>query len=222
MHYKCRWLSLAGKPTPAPLYGRMVALRHFKLDQKDHFRIKSINRSPNDRDTRIVVANSLQPGRPAIHRFTFLLLVCWPLYVAAEPSNQGVYRWTDEAGQVHYGTRPPGDDARRILTRRPEALSNDRMSEDARADLRRRMLESYQREREIRQQAEAQRSAQEQREALRCKQLTRHWKKLHHSGPIYYEDAQAGRRFLNEQERQAEKDALQQRLQAACGNVPAW
>lgn len=147
-----------------------------------------------------------------------IILLAAPVY--ADQAGQTVYRWTDENGMVHYGTNPPAGDAQKILMRSPQAVSNDGKSEDARAEMHRKMLDSYQRDREIKQQSKEQEAAAKRHLELRCKQLTRHWKNLHHYGPIYYEDAQGGRRFLNEEERQAEKDALAKRLKKVCGKVP--
>jgi len=155
-----------------------------------------------------------------MHRAIAIILLWAPLLVHAESDGQTVYRWTDQSGQVHYGTHPPGGDAQKILMRSPEAVSNDGKSEQARAQMRKKLLESYQRERELKREREAKLAEEQRRKALRCKQLERHWRNLHHYGPIYYQNEQGGRRFLNDEERKAEQDALRKQLRKQCGEVP--
>ena len=140
----------------------------------------------------------------------------------AGQDGQGIYRWTDENGLVHYGTRPPDGNAQRIPIRNREATGNANagMTSKERAERRRRMLESYQRERELKEQAQQRQAEQDQRKAERCKQLTLHWKQLNFPGPVYMKDEQGERRYLDEQQRQAKKDALAKHVVKACGKIP--
>jgi len=149
-----------------------------------------------------------------------LLLLCLLLILLANAAADQVYRWTDARGQVHYGTQPPQGEAEKILMRSPQAVSNDGKSEDARAQMRQRLLDSYQHERELKKKDKAKMAKEKRRKNLRCKQLTRHWKNLHHYGPIYYQNEVGGRKFLNEKERQVEKEVLKNDLRKYCGKVP--
>ena len=149
------------------------------------------------------------------------LMLCLLLALFGNVVAEEVYRWTDANGQVHYGTRPPQGNAEKILMRSPQAVSNDGKSEDARAQMRKNLLQSYERERELKKNNKARLAAEQRRKALRCKQLTRHWKNLHHYGPIYYQNKIGGREFLNEKEREAEKEGLKSDLRTYCGKLPS-
>jgi glutaredoxin len=49
---------------------------------------------------------------------TRLLAACLVLLAAGTAAAQGIYRWTDEKGKVHYGTHPPANAKARPLTDR--------------------------------------------------------------------------------------------------------
>lgn len=143
-----------------------------------------------------------------------------PLAQAEGVGGGAVYRWTDAQGQVHYGTRPPSGDATKVLTQQPEAISNDAKSEDARVEMRRKMLESFERDRQVQRQQQDQAKLESRRQLLRCKQVTRHWNNLNHYGPIYYQNAAGGRVFYSDEDREAERKVLRKKLKQYCGKVP--
>ncbi|HEX6265549.1 MAG TPA: glutaredoxin family protein [Burkholderiales bacterium] len=54
---------------------------------------------------------------------TRLLAACLVLLAAGTALAQGIYRWTDEKGKVHYGTHPPASAKARQLTERINSYS---------------------------------------------------------------------------------------------------
>jgi len=132
---------------------------------------------------------------------------------------QDVYRWTDENGMVHYGTRPPAEAGERVLQLGP---SQAEAVPDAAERVRKqqRLLESYQRERELKQAAEAKRAAQERRVSRLCSGLNQQWRKLSHPGPIYVRESDGQRRYISDGERRQQKSALAEDLREHCGGVP--
>ena len=138
----------------------------------------------------------------------------------AAVAGQDIFRWTDEDGQVHYGSRPPGDQATRVLTQPPPPTVSE-PNEQARAQARQRMLDAFDRDRQLRQQQAREEAAEARENAQRCRKLTRHWRRLHHPGPIYFGNDTQGRRYLDDAERKAEQDKLRGPLKSACGEIPS-
>lgn len=145
-------------------------------------------------------------------RFFVLLF----LFAAPLSADQTVYRWVDENGQVHFGAQPQGGNAESIDIRTPNVSGDPVKSEQERAEARRRLLQSYERDREIKHEAQQKDEEQQRRRDRLCQQLKRHWRNLNHGGPIYYKNEQGGRRFLDESERQAEKADIAKRIKRTC------
>lgn len=136
-------------------------------------------------------------------------------------AQQNVFRWTDENGRVHYGAKPPvGVTAESIRMRSPEPEREIGRGEVNREQMRQRVLRSFEREREIKQEKAAKQAAEERRKALRCKQMQRAWKNLTYYGPVYYENQAGGRKFLNEEEREGEKRKLRKQMKGVCKQLP--
>lgn len=137
------------------------------------------------------------------------------------PAFGEIYRWTDADGRVHYGERPPGDNATRIDVTGPHGGSADTApTEAARRERQRRLLESfeYERAREAEREAEAAERAR-QRDA-QCERLRQHWGRLNHPGPLYETDGEGGRRYLDDDERAAQKSRLRPVYRQVCGESP--
>ena len=149
---------------------------------------------------------------------TVCLLVLTAMVLVKAPAQQ-VYRWTDEAGVVHYGTSPPMERGEPVLQLTP-SQSDSAPDPQERLQKHQRLLDAYQRDRELKRQAEQQRAEQARRRAGHCQRLTIRWQELSHPGPIYFETSAGGRRYLSEQERQQRKSNLVEALQDYCGGVP--
>jgi len=131
-----------------------------------------------------------------------------------------VYRWEDASGRVHYGERPPHDQARRLDIQSGSGAAAPTLDEAERRARQRRLLESFTYEREQRESQRQRDAAQREQQARRCQKLQRHWRRLSYAGPIYFKEANGERRFLNDAERAAEKDSLRPAMREVCGQVP--
>jgi len=150
------------------------------------------------------------------------LLICGLLLMAPLTQvvlAQEVYRWTDEHGQVHFGTRPPPCAGEPVMTIQPPAAESLPDPQD-RSLTRQRLLQSYQRERELKQAAEQKRADQERLTLQRCRRLTVQWRRLSHPGPIYVKEPDGQRRYLSDDQRRQEKAALLDGLREYCDGPP--
>lgn len=145
-----------------------------------------------------------------------MLSLCSAIPVSAE-----IYRWTDENGRVHYGERPPHDTAEQIQLPRGAAPAATPAPNDAERRARQqRMLDAFSHKREQKKAQKARDEQERQRLAQDCERIKRHWQDLNYGGPIYHEDPDGGRRYLDEAERAAELDALRPEYRNACGEDP--
>ena len=140
------------------------------------------------------------------------------LLAATTVAAADIYRWTDEAGRVHFGERPPpGAERVELPTRGPSAPPPDEAQRRARQQ---RAVDAYAYEREQKA-AQAARDAERARQlAEQCRGLQQSWKRLNHPGPIYLKSKGGERSYLDEQQRQAEKDRLRPVYRKVCGEDP--
>ncbi len=148
--------------------------------------------------------------------FLMVLCVLPALALAAE-----VYRWTDDAGQVHYGRQPPPGPAKRIdLPTGVTGPDTSQLDDAQRRARQQRLLDAYAYEREQKNLRENRNAQREQERALQCQRLQRHWRRLSHPGPIYLTADNGERRYLDDAQREAEKDKLRPAYVEACGEAP--
>jgi hypothetical protein len=130
------------------------------------------------------------------------------------------YRWTDEAGRVHYGERPPAEGAERIAIESPSTATDPPPDEAARRARRERLLESFEYERSRKAEAAAEAERREQRRRRDCDRAKQAWARLNYPGPIYLTDEEGTRRYLDEAGRVAEKARLRPAYRQACDAAP--
>ena len=140
----------------------------------------------------------------------------------AVPVSAEIYRWTDENGRVHYGERPPHDTAERVQLPRGAAPSaaTPAADEAERRARQQRMLDAFSHKREQKKAEKAHEEQARQRLAQDCKRIKQHWDSLNYGGPIYYEEPDGGRRYVDDAERAAELNALRPAYRKACGADP--
>ena len=146
----------------------------------------------------------------------------WPilfvLCLAGGPALAEIYRWVDSAGRVHYGERPPTENAERVQLRpSPSDSARDLPSESERRVRQQRMLESYEYERERKAERQAAEASRKRELAAQCDRLRRYWRTLAFAGPVYVEDDGGQRRYLDDTARAAEQARLRPAMQRACG-----
>lgn len=132
-----------------------------------------------------------------------------------------IYRWTDERGQVHYGERPP-DDRAQSMDIPTGSTSAPRLQADeaARRARQQRLLEAYEYERARKAERAAQAASKASQLAVQCERLRNQWRRLNYGGPVYFQGEDGERRYLDEQQRAAEKNRLRPAYREACGASP--
>lgn len=157
------------------------------------------------------------------HRVTChqLLSLVFGAVVLSTAAAAEVYRWTDAKGQVHYGQRPPhGQDARRMELPAGNAAPGGEPDAAARREHRQRVLDDFEYRRQRKREEAARLEQQQAEKAAECQRLQRQWRRLTHAGPIYYRRPGGEREYIDDREREAQKDALRPRYRDACGETP--
>ncbi|WP_186297628.1 DUF4124 domain-containing protein [Sedimenticola selenatireducens] len=137
-------------------------------------------------------------------------------------ADAAVYRWTDEQGRVQYGDRPPLDtntDEIKIKstpTSRSDA-TNSSPSELERKELRQKMLDNYQQEREEKRQARKKREQEAARQKMRCVEAKDRLRDYEDSTALYDLQPDGKRVFLTKEQFQAEMAAARAAVKKLCG-----
>jgi hypothetical protein len=134
---------------------------------------------------------------------------------------EGIYRWVDEHGRVHFGSHPGAANARRldIETTPPTAPADDAALSRRQAG-QRRLLDDFTRERELRRAEEAEREARRRERAAACTELERYRNLLTRQGPVYILAPDGSRDYLDDRRRAAELQRITPEIRAACGAPP--
>lgn len=143
--------------------------------------------------------------------------------VVMVPAAAEIYRWTDGAGRVHYGERPPPGDAERIELRSEHARPGTAAmagSEAERRARRQRLLDAYAYEREQKRERAAEAAQEDARRAAACNDLKRRWRRLNHPGPVYLLGEDGQRAYLDDDARAAELERMRPAYRQACGGEP--
>ncbi len=139
------------------------------------------------------------------------------LLFSAVAAAQGVYKWVDGNGRVHYGERPPGGaqatpmELRQSLTPAPSAtVEQDRLENQ------RRLLESFQEERARKQEhaAKAAKGAEERKR--NCALARDRLRRVQEAGFLYNIDKNGERRILSDGERSASERNAQAAVSKWC------
>jgi len=143
------------------------------------------------------------------------------LALPSAPVVAEVYKWTDEAGRVHYGERLPPEGAQRMALPEDGPSAAAPAADDAQRRARQqRLLESFSYERERKKQQQARTAEEARKRALACEQLRRSWRRLNFPAPVYFRQEDGERRYLDDSERAAELDRLRPAYRQACGEEP--
>ena len=144
-----------------------------------------------------------------------LLLLLTALMVAVTASA-GIYRWVDENGYVQYGDRPPSDvNASNEVVIRKQAPDSGPARVD-RKQSRERLLEQYQRERDEKKGKAAKQRQQKERRKKRCAYARTRLTEYQEHGGLYERLPNQKRRYLSDQEREAEIAKARQEVKKWC------
>lgn len=132
-----------------------------------------------------------------------LLFITMLLFAASAAA--GVYKWVDEDGHVQFGDRPPPevDAGDEVVIRNKEPASEEIAPVD-RKQVRDRLLEQYQREREEKKETSAKKRKEKEQQEKRCAYAKTKLSEYLEHGAIYDRLPNQERRYLTDQERDAE------------------
>ncbi len=140
------------------------------------------------------------------------LLLSW-LFLPLAAGAQGLYKWVDDKGIVHYSDKPPAGKSGQKLNVAPPPM-------DSQAPPRNRSWqEQLQDSNERRYQEEKQQQAQQQkaREAEeKCRRARYALDSLKQERPLYRVDKEGGRNYMEDEERRRLIDGWQQQADAYC------
>lgn len=135
------------------------------------------------------------------------------LALAAGSAGAEVFKWVDEQGRVHFGGTPPaGRKAEKLNVQSspvPAAAGTSAKTWQEQLQL---SNERRQLARDKEQAAAKSRAADEQR----CLEAQRALDTLNRQRPIYRVDSQGQREYMDDAQRQASYDAVNQRIQTYC------
>jgi hypothetical protein len=135
-----------------------------------------------------------------INRWLAALTLC----LAAQGAQaQGIYRWTDAQGRVHFGDRPPGK-AESVPIPEPPPPATPAPTDAERAARQQRLLDAYRDERLEKEEREAKQKAEEEERRRRCAFARDNLDRYERSPRIYAPQPDGERRFLSDGERDAE------------------
>jgi len=126
----------------------------------------------------------------------FALLVV----LAAMPAAADVYRWVEKDGHVHFGDRPPPGSAERITV--PVAPAPDAGLKNRRLR-RQRLLDAFEEERRLQEQAAKEAAQEAERRRQYCRQAQDRLRGIEASRRVYEMDEQGNRayRWWNDNEK---------------------
>lgn len=145
-------------------------------------------------------------------RTGWILLLLLPCLASA----QGLYRWTDEQGRVHFSDRPREGDAavEEVQIKQQPLLGQDEAVQETYDRLQRlRDAESQQQEEEAVQRAEAER-IRKQKMAPKCTKAKRELRNL--DGPVMYINDKGERYSVPMEQVAADKEKLSKWIAANC------
>lgn len=150
-----------------------------------------------------------------------LTALCFGCCCAVVAQAGDIYRWTDAQGRVHYGERPPHEQAEKLDLPKATPGSAAVPADEASRRLRRqRLLESFEYEREQKKVEQAKAAEQRRQQARACERAQRYWRGLLHPGPIYITQDNGERKYLSDEQRRSEQARFRPRYRKLCGEEP--
>lgn len=144
-----------------------------------------------------------------------LVLATLNAWLTPLPATE-VYKWTDDAGRVHFGDKPPDTQAERMTIRSAPAPA----ATSPQQDRLHRMLDDYARERQTRETNEAELARAEAARERRCTLAKRRRHAAENANFLYDYDAAGERRVLDGADYDAALAKLRADVEDACAAPP--
>ena len=149
-------------------------------------------------------------------KFLFFIFLIIQTLQAANAAP--VYKWTDEDGQVHYGSKPKDKSAKEIKIKNEyidSGSSTKSLSADERADKLKRFVNSIDAENKSKGEEKREKKEQEEKNIARCNASRDQLRRYENSGALYDLDEKGNRILLN-------KTQYEQAMQQARARVQKW
>lgn len=144
---------------------------------------------------------------------------CCPMFlglwlVAGPAPATDIYKWTDEAGRVHYSDSPDSTDALQLEIKSEPPQADPGLPQ--RRQTRQKLLEQFSDERRTAATKAEQQARQQAAQDQKCDAARKLLRQYTHSGYLYEENEQGERRILNDAERAAEEARLRTAINKNC------
>jgi hypothetical protein len=141
--------------------------------------------------------------------------ILWALLTMPAAFAQGVYKWVDAEGQVHFGERPPGDVPASEVTLKTPTPATAAPPQDRRQTTQR-LLRTFEEERAKKNELEAKAAQENEKRKLKCIAARDRLRSYEEAGYLYELDAKGERRILKDAERTAAHQRAQQDVKTYC------
>jgi hypothetical protein len=128
---------------------------------------------------------------------------------------EGVYKWVDEKGQVHFGGTPP---AGRKSEKHNTPPSTSEPAQAAPASTWQEQLHVSNERRQLARDKEQATAKRQQENEQRCLTAQRALDTLNRERPLYRVNSQGEREYMDDGQRQASRDAANERVATYCRN----
>lgn len=141
---------------------------------------------------------------------------------ALQVAAQGIYKWTDSQGQVHFGDRPQGINAAPVTVNRgsPPTTDNDATSRTARTARTARLLDEYATERAEQAESNAKAQAELAEHRKQCAEVRARLADIDNSHYLYTRDADGTKHVLSDAEHAAARTAVLKEMAQVCRGAP--
>lgn len=151
--------------------------------------------------------------------FIYFFLTLAVVFTSANAAT--VYKWVDEDGHVHYGSKPKNDDAQEIEIENSNSDSENLpaasspLNAEERADKQKRFINAMEEENESLAEAKRKKEEQEEMKLSRCNASRDQLKRAEGAGALYDLDEKGDRVLLN-------KKQYEQAMEQARARVEKW
>lgn len=135
-------------------------------------------------------------------------------FLISAPALAGVYKWTDEEGNVHFGDRPPSQEAEQIKVPK-SAPATQAPNAKERWETRQRMLEIYEEDRTKKKQAKAEEKRKRKEMEARCV-IARDRLKAYKDAALYDLNENGERSYYSDEEKKAYIQNLEAQIKKHC------
>ena len=149
----------------------------------------------------------------------FLFLIFLMIQILQTANAAPVYKWVDEDGQVHYGSKPKDKSAKEIKIKNKyidSGSSTKALSADKRADKLKRFVNSIDAENKSKADEKRKKKELEEKKVARCNASRDQLKRYENSGALYDLDEKGNRILLNKKQYEKAMQQARSRVQKWC------